>query len=267
MSYKVIDGFLSAEETVAKINNLVELGYTEKDVTIMTKKENKDQLKNITTATIDTITDEENKGLLDKIKGTFSSSDEANPLGKYDLDKQLLDQYNPIIKEGGYVILVKEKTSFTMGRESETSQSSENTALTSGETGDYNEKPGGINPIIPGTGVDAEKVAKNAGDVRTTASGGTDVQDKFNHSSTQKDHSSNSLQDEEAKKANEALNSQPLTGDPVDSGSPGFGIDPSIPPQNIETRTSEDDLVQPKDLNETKEQRRILKDAEKNQNN
>lgn len=187
MAYKVIDGFSSVEETVKKINTLVELGYEENDVTVMTKKENREQLKKNTKATIDTVADEENKGMLEKVKDTFSSSDEDNPLGKYDLNKQLLNQYNLIIKDGGYVILVEEKTSFTMGRESETTQPSENTALTGGETGDYNEAPGGINPLIPGTGVNAENVTRNPGDVRTAGSGGTNVQDKFTQSSAQKD--------------------------------------------------------------------------------
>lgn len=238
MSYKVIDGFLSAEETVEKINDLVELGYKEKNITIMTKKENKDQLENITNAKIDTVTKAEDKGMLDKLKETFSDSDEENPLGKYDVDNHSRNQYNEVVKNNGYVILVEESTSFTMGRESETNQPSENTSMTGGETGDFNEKPGGINPILPGTGVDADFGSRNSDDVRTSDRGTTDVQDKFSSVSKKRERSANQetdyVEDHEVTKANQALNNQPLTDEATDPNIPGFGIDPKIPPQSIE---------------------------------
>lgn len=238
MSYKVIDGFLSAEETVEKINDLVELGYKEKDITVMTKKENEDQLENITNAKIDTVTKEEDKGMLDKLKETFSDSDEENPLGKYDLDDHSKNQYNQVVKNDGYVIIVEETTSFTMGRESETTQPSENTSMTGGETGDFNENPGGINPILPGTGVEADFGSRNSDDVRTSDRGTTDVQDKFSSVSKEREKSSNEetqyVEDHEVTKANQELNNQSLTDDPTDSNIPGFGIDPKIPPQSLE---------------------------------
>lgn len=254
MSYKVIDGFSSEEEAIAKINDLVGLGYDEKEITIMTKKENKDHLKRNTAANIETTAEDTDKGMLDKLKDTFSDSDTDNPLGKYDLEEHIQKQYTPIVNEGGYVLLVEENTSFTMGRESETNLPTEKITLTSGETGDFNETPGGINPLIPGTGVDAKEMTRNPGDVRTSDNGGTNVQDNLSRSTVKEEEK----QSEEVTKANKELNDQPLTGKPVEPNIPGYGIDPNIPPQSTETRASEDDLVQPQDLDKTKEQRREL---------
>lgn len=253
-NYKVIDGFSSAEETLDKVNDLVELGYDEKDVTIMTKKENEERIENITTAKIDTVAADEDKGMLDKIKETFSDSDEDNPLGKYDLEDHVRQQYNPLVKDGGYVILVEDKSSFTMG---ESNQSNKNTNMTGGETGDYNETPGGINPIIPGTGVDGNDVNRKPGDVRTSDNGGTNVQDDLSRPTMEEE-----VQSSEVTKANQELNDQPLTGEPVEPTVPGFGIDPKIPPQNTEIRASEDDFVHPEDLDKTEEQRRELQNKE-----
>lgn len=255
MSYKVIDGFLSADETVEKINDLVELGYKEKDITIMTKKENEEQLENITNAKIDTVTKEEDKGMLDKIKETFSDSDEENPLGKYDLDDHSRNQYNQVVKKDGFVILVEENTSFTMGRESETTQPSENTSMTGGETGDFNETPGGINPILPGTGVGADFGSRNSADVRNSDRGTTDIQDNFATDSKERKRNATEethyVEDHEVTKANQELNNQSLTDDPTDSNISGFGIDPKIPPQSLEplstdsSHTQNEDTVEP----------------------
>ncbi|MFL2100731.1 general stress protein [Desemzia sp. FAM 23991] len=248
MSYKVIDSFLSAEETVEKINDLVELGYKEKDITVMTKKENEEQLKDITDAKIDTVAKEEDKGMLDKIKESFSDSDAENPLGKYELEEHLRNQYNEVVKNNGYVILVEESTSFTMGRESETAQSSENTSMTGGETGDFNETPGGINPILPGTGVDADFSSRNSNDIRTSDSGTTDVQDKFTYTSKERnrnaDEETQYVEDHEVTQVNQELNNQPLTDEPTDPTIPGFGIDPKIPPQGIEPLDSNSPNIQ-----------------------
>lgn len=260
-SYKVIDGFLSKEETADKINVLVALGYDEKDVVIMTKKENADLLKNMTIAKIETISDDGNKGMLDRVKETFSKSDEENPLGKYDLEEHIKDQYNPIVKEGGYVILVEDKTSLTMGRESETNQPSENTDLTKGETGDYNETPGGINPLIPGTGVDADEINKKPGDVRSSGTGGTNVQDKFS-SATNKETEEN----EKVTKANEAINNASVTGDSSEPIIPGFGIDPKIPPQSSVRTPFNEDETQPHNIEEAELRRRELNEQEDQHN-
>lgn len=177
MRYKVVAGFLSAEETLEKVNDLVELGYKETDITITTRKENESQLKNITNAKIDPIIKQEDKGMWDKLKGTFSDSDEENPLGKYELETLSRNHYNRFVKDNGYVIIVEENTSFTMGKESETTQPSENTSMTGGKTGDFNETPGGINPILPGTGVDADFGSRNSDDVRASDRATTDVPD------------------------------------------------------------------------------------------
>lgn len=252
-NYKVIDGFSSAEETVDKINDLVELGYDEKEVTIMTKKENEERLENITTAKIDTVAADENKGMMDKIKETFSDSDEDNPLGKYDLEDHIREQYNPLVKDGGFVILVEENTSFTMGKGSDNDQANKNTTMTGGKTGDYNETPGGINPIIPGTGIDGNDMNRKPDDVRTSDNGGTDVQDDLPRPTMEEE-----IQSSEVTKTNQELNNQSLTGKPVEPNVPGFGIDPNIPPQNTETQASDDDLIHPQDLDKTTEKRREL---------
>lgn len=240
MTYKVIEGFLSSEEAVEKINDLVELGYKEKDITIMTKKENEDHLKNSTKAKIETVAEEEDKGMLDKLKATFSESDVDNPLGKYDVDEHSRERYNQVVKNDGYVILVEENTSFTMGRESETNQPSENTSMTGGETGDFNEHPGGINPVLPGTGMEADFGSRNSDDVRTSDRGTTDVQDKFSQTSNERERNADEetqyVEDHEVTKANQELNDQTLTDEPTDSTIPGFGIDPRIPPQGLNNK-------------------------------
>lgn len=241
MGYKAIDGFLSAEEAVDKIKDLVDLGYKEKDITVLTKEENKEQLERRTSAKIDTVTKNEDKGMLDKIKETFgsSNSDENDPLGAYDLDEPSRIQYNEVIHDNGFVLLVEDKTSFTMGRESQTTQPSENTSMTSGKTGDFNETPGGVNPIIPGTGMDADNaITRSSNDIHASDKGTTEVQDKFNYSSDERkrdaDEEVRYIENHEVTKANEELNNEGLTDDPIGSNIPGASIDSQIPPQRLE---------------------------------
>lgn len=241
MGYKAIDGFLSAEEAVDKIKDLVDLGYDEKDITVLTKEENKEQLERRTSAKIDIVTKNEDKGMLGKIKETFgsSSSDETDPLGAYDLDEPSRIEYNEVIYDNGFVLLVEDKTSFTMGRERQTTQPSENTSMTSGKTGDFNETPGGVNPIIPGTGMDADNaITRNSNDIHASSKGTSDVQDKFNHTADERkrdaDEEVRYIENHEVTQANEELNREGLTDNPVDSNTPGASIDPKIPPQSLE---------------------------------
>lgn len=241
MGYKALDGFLSAEEAVDKINDLVDLGYDEKDITILTKEENKEQLERRTSAKIETVTKKQDKGMLDKTKETFgsNSSDETDPLGAYDLDEPSRIQYNEVIYDNGFVLLVEDKTTFTMGRETQTTQPSENTSMTSGETGDFNETPGGVNPIIPGTGMDADAaITRNSNDIHTSDDGTTDVQDKFNYPFEERkrdaDNEVSYIENHEVTKANQELSKEGWTGNPVNSNTLGAGTDPKIPPQSLE---------------------------------
>lgn len=145
----------SVKEVSEDVNKLVREGYDPNDIVVVTIKENKEDIENLTNADVEEVPTEESKNAWDSVKDAFTQGDdEKNPLGKYDLDPETTEKYNSLIKDGGYVILTEEKPSRGNREDLNDSATSEKPGSALGNP----EVPGdpglGTGPHAPETGID-----------------------------------------------------------------------------------------------------------------